>query len=52
MLALAVWVHTALLRQLTPCPLLLQGTPPDMPVFTEQMVKCGALGGGLWGPVL
>lgn len=24
----------------SPYPFPLQGTPPDMPVFTEQMVKC------------
>lgn len=44
-------VHTALLGCLTPCSLPLQGTPPDMPVFTEQMVQCGH-GVGPRGPLL
>ena len=35
----------------SPCPFPLQGTPPDMPVFTEQMVKCGH-GVGPWEPLL
>lgn len=29
--------------------LSLQGTPPDMPVFTEQMVTAGLGGQGSWG---